>query len=94
MRINLKCPFEDRYSAKALGAQWDIARRVWFVVDPVDLTPFARWLPPDVCAFLAKKAQPKARPKAKRRTPSVIERMKNEEKRYSSGAPAGDLPPW
>ncbi len=32
--------------AKAAGARWHPRRKVWYVVDPDDLTPFAKWLPP------------------------------------------------
>lgn len=90
MRINLACPYEDRHSAKALGARWDIARKVWFIVNPPDLQPFARWLPADVRAFWLKaKAQPK------RRTPSrgkaATKSAKNEG--MQPGAPVGN-PPW
>lgn len=66
MRINLNCPFEDRAAVKALGARWDLTLKVWYVIDPPDLLPFARWLPLDVAQFLATggtKHQAKAAPK-------------------------------
>lgn len=44
MRINLKCPFSEKDQAKALGARWDPARKVWYVENAADLAPFARWL--------------------------------------------------
>lgn len=73
MRINLVCPFDDRHAAKALGARWDVALRVWYVIDPPDLAPFARWLPLDAAHFLATageapqaKAQPTTRPKKRK----------------------------
>jgi hypothetical protein len=44
MRINLKCPYEEKDLAKSLGARWDIARKVWYIVDVEDLTPFMRWI--------------------------------------------------
>ena len=56
---------------KALGARWDAALKVWYVLDPPDLLPFARWLPLDVGRFLATAGaapQPKAGPKKKRQT--------------------------
>lgn len=95
MRINLSCPFEDRYSASALGARWDIARKTWYVIDPPDLQPFARWLPADVRAFLLK---PKAaKPKARRRRPprakASIKNTKNGRAQIQPGAQAGG-PPW
>lgn len=45
MRINLKTPFADKDAAKALGARWDGARKVWYITDVDDLTPFMRWIP-------------------------------------------------
>jgi len=44
MRINLKCPFEEKDEAKRLGARWDPAQKTWFIVDIEDLTPFMRWI--------------------------------------------------
>lgn len=70
MRINLACSFDDRHAVKALGARWDAVLKTWYVLDPPDLLPFARWLPLDAAQFLATagdapkaKAQPTARPK-------------------------------
>lgn len=45
MRINLTTPFAEKDAAKALGARWDSARKIWYVVDPEDLAPFIRWIP-------------------------------------------------
>lgn len=82
MRVNLACPYEERSSAKALGARWDAAKRVWYVIDPPDLRPFARWLPADIRAFLTKPPKPEAKPRAKRRRPAQgradHKQMKNE----------------
>jgi hypothetical protein len=44
MRIDLKVPFAEKDTAKALGARWDAARRIWYVKDVSDLTPFLRWI--------------------------------------------------
>lgn len=44
MRINLAVPYVEKDEAKALGAWWDSARRTWYVIDPKDLMPFAKWL--------------------------------------------------
>ena len=44
MRTNLSCPFAEKDQAKALGAKWDAAARVWYVEDGVDLARFGRWL--------------------------------------------------
>lgn len=45
MRINLVTPFAEKDQAKALGARWDSARKVWYIVDVADLAPFIRWIP-------------------------------------------------
>ena len=45
MRIDLKVPFAEKDTAKALGARWDAAKKIWYVKDVSDLTPFSRWIP-------------------------------------------------
>lgn len=44
MRVNLACPFSEKDEAKSLGARWDPARKTWYVENPDDLQPFARWI--------------------------------------------------
>jgi hypothetical protein len=44
MRVNLNCPYSDKDEAKSLGARWDMAKKTWYVIDPEDLQPFARWI--------------------------------------------------
>lgn len=45
MRINLNCPYSEKDEAKFLGARWDPAKKVWYVENIEDLTPFAKWVP-------------------------------------------------
>lgn len=45
MRVNLVVPFQDKDKVKALGARWDTALRVWYVVNHPDLRRLERWLP-------------------------------------------------
>jgi hypothetical protein len=45
MRINLVTPFAEKDTVKALGARWDAAKKVWYITDVADLTPFLRWIP-------------------------------------------------
>lgn len=45
MRMNLKVPFAEKDEAKRLGARWDAARKIWYVADAADPTPFAKWSP-------------------------------------------------
>ena len=44
MRVNLQVPYRDKDQAKQLGARWDAARKVWYVIDAPDLVPFMPWL--------------------------------------------------
>lgn len=75
MRINLVTPFADKDKAKALGARWDPARKVWYIVDVADLTPFMRWIPDLAAATAAASdtgpAAPIAKPAAKASTPAI-----------------------
>lgn len=65
MRINLVTPFAEKDAVKALGARWDGAKKVWYIVDVPDLTPFMRWIPDlakatnAVDGVATQKAQPK-----------------------------------
>ncbi len=45
MRINLVTPFAEKDAVKALGARWDSTRKIWYITDVKDLTPFRRWIP-------------------------------------------------
>lgn len=45
MRINLITPFAEKDQVKALGARWDSQKKVWYIKDVEDLTPFQRWIP-------------------------------------------------
>ena len=45
MRINLTTPFAEKDAVKALGARWDAAKKVWYITDVADLSPFTRWIP-------------------------------------------------
>jgi hypothetical protein len=45
MRINLVTPFAEKDAVKALGARWDAAKKLWYITDVADLTPFTRWIP-------------------------------------------------
>ena len=50
MRINLVTPFAEKDAVKALGARWDAAKKIWYITDVVDLSPFMRWIPDLVAA--------------------------------------------
>ncbi len=45
MRINLVTPFAEKDAVKSLGARWDAVKKVWYITDVADLTPFMRWIP-------------------------------------------------
>jgi len=84
MRINLVTPFADKDKAKALGARWDAARKVWYIVDVADLSPFMRWIPDmdaAVSEALVSVTAPlpgTARPAASNSSPAVTTRPDRE----------------
>ncbi|MDP3842126.1 MAG: ATP-dependent helicase [Oxalobacteraceae bacterium] len=43
-RHDLKVPYAERGLVKALGADWDSTRKIWYVKVGVDMKPFAHWL--------------------------------------------------
>jgi len=45
MRINLVTPFAEKDAVKALGARWDATKKLWYITNVSDLTPFMRWIP-------------------------------------------------
>ncbi|HUG57532.1 MAG TPA: ATP-dependent helicase [Candidimonas sp.] len=42
-RVDLKVPYADKDAVKAMGAQWDPARKVWYVRAGLDAEPFKHW---------------------------------------------------
>lgn len=44
-RFELSVHYLDKDAVKALGAQWDGKKRVWYVGAGADLVPFKQWLP-------------------------------------------------
>lgn len=60
MRVDLSVPFDERHKAKALGARWDVARRIWYIIDPDDLRKFSKWMDKDVQKFFSSKSEVKA----------------------------------
>lgn len=66
MRINLVTPFSEKDAVKALGARWDGSKKLWYIADIADLTPFMRWIP-NMAAATDRSAveviPPKAKPK-------------------------------
>lgn len=61
MRINLVTSFAEKDQAKALGARWDAVRKLWYIVDVADLTPFMRWIPDLVTASQSASGAPVTR---------------------------------
>jgi hypothetical protein len=64
MRIDLVTPFAEKDAVKALGARWDGTRKVWYISNVKDLTPFLRWIP-DMAAATAGSAIEPFRPETK-----------------------------
>ena len=46
-RIDLNVPYVEKEDAKALGARWDVDRKVWYAPPGTDLQLLGRWLPRD-----------------------------------------------
>lgn len=42
----IHCPYEEKDAAKALGARWDVSKRMWYVPDSLDISLFKQWLNP------------------------------------------------
>jgi hypothetical protein len=70
MRFDLKVPFAEKDAAKKLGARWDAARKLWYVMDKDDMTPFAKWSPTPSEASAASAAVAKSSAPAKPREES------------------------
>lgn len=45
MRFDLKVPFAEKDAAKKLGARWDGAAKVWYILDINDIASFSKWSP-------------------------------------------------
>jgi DNA helicase-2/ATP-dependent DNA helicase PcrA len=44
-RQDLKVSYADKDVVKAMGAQWDATRKVWYVREGLDVEPFRAWIP-------------------------------------------------
>lgn len=87
MRVNLSVPYREKDEAKRLGARWDHQAGLWFVENPEDLAPFARWL----------NLEAPPRRKAKKRPPARLEIRKGEKitgKDYRPSCGDCTTPPW
>jgi exodeoxyribonuclease VII large subunit len=47
IRVDLVVPYVEKEDAKALGARWDVDRKVWYAPPGSDLQLLGRWLPRD-----------------------------------------------
>ena len=68
MRTNLRVPFAEKDDAKRLGAKWDPARKVWYIEDKADISPFSRWLPSQDATAGTGEPSPKPLPARKQQT--------------------------
>lgn len=103
MRVNLNVPYAEKDQAKRLGARWDAARRVWYVVDLPNLTPFLRWMPAHLkkpvkaAEKVAKKiAKPVAKEEPKSKTKKACNRLRKVTPRtdFSMFNPGCSCVPW
>lgn len=58
--INLKVPFAEKDQAKALGAKWNAALKLWYVPQGLDAAPFEKWLTASESSFTTVKSVAKA----------------------------------
>ena len=72
MRTNLQVPFVEKDEAKQLGARWDAARKVWYIENKADMSPFARWMPTLAVTSGTGEAPPKSPPVKKQTTGIAI----------------------
>jgi len=94
MRFDLKVPFAEKEAAKALGARWDAANKLWYVMDKADMAPFAKWnpTPRDPSAPAASTAP--ARPAAKAKSAAATEGVRVVGPRYVELPQVCDCLPW
>ena len=98
MRINLQCPYADKDQAKSLGARWDPEKKTWYVVDPQDLAPFAKWLGKNA---LDKREHLPGKKKKVRAKKNRVSRFAGDSNgfvtiglQYVETQSTSDLPPW
>ncbi|MES2400104.1 MAG: DUF5710 domain-containing protein [Pseudomonadota bacterium] len=77
MRINLVTPFAEKDQVKALGARWDAAKRIWYITNVADLTPFLRWIP-EAGKIPTIPVEGSKRPPTPTKTPSAKETQRSE----------------
>lgn len=51
VRVDLSVPFVEKEDAKALGARWDVQRKLWYAPPGINLEHLKRWLPKDFDAL-------------------------------------------
>lgn len=98
-KIYLNVPYQEKDSAKALGARWDPVNKKWYAPANKDITLFAKWQPETVTS----KASSTATNKPRSRAPSSINSLSANNKAvgvitYPKNkdfvAYKGDEPPW
>jgi hypothetical protein len=89
MRFDLKVPFADKDTAKRLGARWDAARKIWYVVDKGGMAPFSNWSP-------TPHDETSAAPAPKKSTPAKTEATGNVYvgSEYVAHPRVCECPPW
>jgi len=43
-RVELSVPYAEKDVAKALGAKWDVANKLWYLPEGIASEPFRKWL--------------------------------------------------
>lgn len=94
MRFDLKVPFAEKDAAKKLGARWDAANKLWYVVDK-DPAPFEKWSPtPRDPAAPSQPATPAVPRRATTRAPASSEGIRIVGSQYVARPRVCDCLPW
>ncbi len=80
MRTNLLVNFKDKDKVKALGAKWDIGRRVWYIENVENIRPFMPWIPEYLKKPTATKTDSSGPKKSKPRSRHQQRRLNNLKK--------------
>ena len=51
MKIFLKVPFTEKDEAKKLGARWNSEKKLWYIENIDDISPFKKWMSDKVQQF-------------------------------------------
>lgn len=89
----LNVPYQEKDSAKALGAKWDAINKKWYIPANIDITLFAKWYIGAVESSTASKTRNLSPKSNLARNNEVVDGITYpEDKNFI--AYSGDEPPW